>query len=129
MTPMTDLELLKDRMLESENLTDNLQDDDARWLLDWGVDRLRELDPNESSEVAEEKAGALMKFMRGLNRLAGGLPGVDPERLPGLLNDYAAAFGASRAADEAGCHEAASSVSSLSQREALEFLIDWARPA
>jgi len=125
---MVDTEILKDRLLETENLTDNLLDDDASWLLDWGVDGVLQLDQIQSMEIAEERASALMSFMRGLNRLAGGLPGVDAARLPGLLNDYAAAFGASRLAGEGECREAASILSGLSPREALEFLIDWARP-
>jgi hypothetical protein len=126
---MIDSQILIDRMLETENLTDNLDDEDAEWLLDWGVDRVRELGNAESMEAAEEKAGALMKFMRGLNRLAGGLPGVDPADLAGLLEHYAAARGGSREAGEVEFQEAAANLSNLTPREALEYLIDWARPA
>jgi hypothetical protein len=123
---MIDPQILIDRMLENENLTDNLDDEDADWLLDWGADRLRELGDSETMEAAEEKAGALMKFMRGLNRLAGGLPGVDPADLAALLEHYAAALGAHRATGEADLQEAAAHLSNLPPREALEYLIAWA---
>jgi hypothetical protein len=29
-----------DRITETENLTDGLEDDDANWLLDWGIARV-----------------------------------------------------------------------------------------
>ena len=125
---MIDPQILIDRMLENENLTDNLDDQDADWLLDWGADRLRELADSATMEAAEEKAGALMKFMRGLNRLAGALPVVEPADLAGLLEQYAAAFGGSRKASQGDFAQAAAKVASMKPREALQYLINWSRP-
>ena len=126
---MIDPQILIERMLENENLTEDLDDEDADWLLDWGADRLRELSDSETMEAAEEKAGALMKFIRGLNRLAGGLPGVDPADLAALLEHYAMALGSSRAAGQVEIEDAAASISSLTPREALEYLISWCAPS
>jgi len=125
---MIDTQILIERMLETENLTDDLHDDDAEWLLSWGAERMREFGAAESMEAAEERAGALMKFMRGLNRLVGGLPGVDPADLARLPDHYAAAFGASRSAGELEIQDTAEALSWLGHREALEHIIQWARP-
>ena len=43
-----------ERILETENLTDELEDADARWLLDWGIQNLDEV---LSSTQDEETAG------------------------------------------------------------------------
>lgn len=123
---MDDLQTLTDRMLESENLTDNLQDQEAQWLLDWGIAELRRLAGEaENDQVLAEKAGALMKFMRGLNRLAGSLPDADPAELARLLESRFAAYGTSRPAEQAAINDAVTALSALPPRQALEFLIGW----
>jgi hypothetical protein len=123
---MDDLQALTDRMLESENLTDNLQDQEAQWLLDWGITELRRLASEaENDQELSERAGALMKFMRGLNRLVGSLPDADPAELTRLLEARFAAYGTSRAAEQAAIDEAAMALSAMAPQEALEFLIDW----
>jgi hypothetical protein len=66
-----------------------------------------------------------MKFMRGLNRLVGGLPGADGAELERLLESRAAAYGASRSPEPAAIAEAAIALSAMPPREALEFLIGW----
>jgi hypothetical protein len=68
-----DKKLFIERMLESENLTDELEDRDANWLLDWGIGNLDALlsginDP----ESAGLKVNHLMALMRKINRIAGG---------------------------------------------------------
>jgi hypothetical protein len=126
---MIDPQILIDRMLENENLTGNLDDEDADWLLDWGADRLREFGDSETMEAAEKKAGALMKFMRGLDRLAGGLPGVDPTDLAALLEHYTAALGSARVAGQVEIEDAAASISYLTPRQALGYLINWCAPS
>ena len=123
---MEDLQPLIDRMLEIENLTDNLQDEDARWLLDWGTSQLRRLatDTTQDGELTE-RAAALMKFMRGLNRMVGSLPAADPTELTRLLETHSAAYGTSRPAGQAAIDEAVTALSGLPARGALEFLINW----
>jgi hypothetical protein len=123
---LPDPQLYIDRLLEAENLTGDLTDEDAAWLLDWGVQKLKGIAAETSDpDALDEKSGALMKFMRGLNRICGGLPQVDPSGLPALVDSYVVAFGTSRPADEAAAAEAASSLPSLTPRQALEFLIEW----
>jgi hypothetical protein len=125
---MDDLQTLTDRMLESENLTDNLQDQEAQWLLDWGITELRRLASEaENEQELSDRAGALMKFIRGLNRLVGGLPDADPAELARLLESHFAAYGTSRAAEQAAIDEAVIALSALPPREALEFLIGWVK--
>jgi hypothetical protein len=123
---MEDLQPYIDRMLEIENLTDNLQDEEASWLLDWGASQLRRLaaDVEQDGELTE-RAAALMKFMRGLNRLVGSLPSADPTELARLLETRSAAYGSSRPAEQAAIDEAVTALSGLPARGALEFLISW----
>lgn len=123
---MPDPQAYIDRMLENENLTGDLKDEAAGWLLDWGAARLKEMAAETPDpETLSQKAAALMKFMHGLNRLAGHPPRADAAALPPLAESYAAAFGTSRAANQAECTEAAARVSEMAPREALEFLINW----
>ncbi len=59
-----------ERMSEVENLTDGLEDDDASWLLEWGIDQLPViLEKIEDEEVAGEKVHQLMAAMRRLNQI------------------------------------------------------------
>jgi hypothetical protein len=125
---LPDPQLYIDRLLEAENLTGDLIDEDATWLLDWGVQQLKGMAAETSDpEALGQKSGALMKFMRGLNRIGGGLPHLDPAGLPPLAESYALAFGSSRTADEAACAQAAAQLTSLPPRQAMEFLIEWVK--
>jgi hypothetical protein len=61
-----------ERLLEVENLTDELQDRDANWLLDWGIGKLDTLLSDISDpETAGLKVNRLMAVMRKINRIAG----------------------------------------------------------
>ena len=69
-----------DRILESENLTGNLVDADARRLLEWSLAQLpRLLQGSEDTDLANETTNALMKVMRQVNRIASGLPAGTPD--------------------------------------------------
>jgi hypothetical protein len=120
-----------DRILETENLTDELEDSDANWLLNWGIARLDEVlkdatDPN----IAAENVTALMAVIRKINRIVGSLSTKDPQELAAdlaaLRDLQAQAFGPSRiqarALTTAKPDADAARLSRLSSRQALEFL-------
>ena len=113
-----------DRILETENLTDNLEDDAADHLLKWGLGQLdRLLEGIEDEAAAGEKVSALMKVMRGVNRIIGGPPTPAPEKVSELAGFYAQAFGKPSPADKANA--IAAEVSEQSGRAAVVFLLDW----
>ena len=123
---MIDLKILTDRMLETENLTDNLEDDDAKYLLDWGVSQI----PIITSEMvdmehASERVMLLMRAMRTLNRIAGNWPDLEPAYLAELLENYAGAYTVKLPASGADYKSALAAVSEMELRPALEYLIDW----
>src|SRR5262249_5634933 len=60
-----------DRITETENLTDGLEDDDANWLLDWGIAQVDGLVTGiKDEDEAGEKLNQLMSVMRTLNQIA-----------------------------------------------------------
>src|SRR5258708_39606851 len=87
-----------ERITETENLTDGLDDDDATWLLQWGTSRVGGLIAGiADEEAAGEKVNQLMAVMRLLNAIAADRTVKDPASLGddirALRERYAAAFG------------------------------------
>ncbi len=79
-------ERFKERILETENLTDELEDDDANWLIDWGIARLDTvLQGAADEETAGNRVNALMAVMRKINRIAGSYARQSPQDLAGEL--------------------------------------------
>ncbi len=96
-----DLQIFVDRLLETENLTDALDDAEADWLLNWGVGQVARVTQGCADEdQAGEKVNALMSFMRRANRLAARKASRTPqalqEELAALGEIYLQAFGARR---------------------------------
>jgi hypothetical protein len=125
-----DTQRFVDRMLETENLTDELEDADAQRLLDWGFARLESLlDGIEDPEAAGEKVNALMALMRKLNRLAGGAAGGDPQMLAGELARLdelsRALYPDAGPRDPQTCQQAALELSALEPGPALDYLLAW----
>jgi hypothetical protein len=119
-----------ERMLEVENLTDELEDDQANWLLHWGISRLDQvLEGAADADAAGEKANALMAVMRKINRMTGARTTVDPETLgqdfATLSGLFAAAFGKATIVTPAECSLAAARLAKLSHQEAVEYLAAW----
>jgi len=120
-----DVQQAVDRILENENLTNNLEDDDAEFLLTWGTDHARALVPNiADDEQAGEKVNQLMAVMRSLNQIAGSLDAIDPDDLQTFRERYEAAFGAPAAPVDL----AAEKLAALSPREAIEQLLTLVAP-
>ena len=71
-----------ERILETENLTDELEDKEAQLLLDWGLAELGPLLAKiEDPEIAGGKVNQLMAVMRKINRILGALEGRPSDAL------------------------------------------------
>jgi hypothetical protein len=71
-----------DRILETENLTDGLEDNDANWLLDWGINSLPALiGEMEDEDAAGTKVNDLMSVMRKINQNTADRETADPQEI------------------------------------------------
>ena len=119
-----------DRLLETENLTDNLQDNEANILIDWGINQIEPLVRDlDDEEIAGDKVNALMRFMRGINGLVGSLVDISPEGLQDLVERYAQVFGEAHKAEQAEYEAVAASVANMQPQDAVQFLLEWVLPA
>jgi hypothetical protein len=67
-----EIERFVQKILDTENLTDELEDSDASWLLDWGIGQLAVVLQDETdAEAAGAKTNCLMAVMRKMNRIGG----------------------------------------------------------
>jgi len=119
-----------ERMLETENLTDELEDSDANWLLNWGIAHLDKVIMGiTDADAAGDRVNALMAVMRKINRITGTYATSDPQSLTeelAILGDlYEQAFG--KATGDLLCaalvgESGVSRLVNLSTRQALELL-------
>jgi hypothetical protein len=120
--------------LESENLTDSLDDQAADWLLNWGVGQLPTLLANVTTEEeADMHTHALMKTMRQLNKLGGmcregASEGVLPE-ITVFWERYKAAFGTAQAHPPEAYEALANQLMGKSAEYVLPLLVSFAQPA
>lgn len=119
-----------ERMLEIENLTDELEDGQANWLLNWGISRLDQvLLGAADAEAGGDRANALMAVMRKINRMTGARGTADAETLAdefaALSGLFSAAFGKETVVTAAECSLAAARLAKLSPQEAVEYLAAW----
>ncbi len=124
-----DEKIFVSRILENENLTSSLVDDDANWLLNWGTGQVKGLVQGIGNmDVAGETVNALMAVMRKMNRIVGegDWPPVDelvPE-LESLAELSAQAFGTSRAMSTAEWEAVAKQLVQMTPPQALQFLAE-----
>ena len=120
-----------ERMLETENLTDELEDEDANWLLNWGIQRLDEvIEAIEDEEVAGSRVNALMAVVRKINRIAGSYTRKDAQALASDLAELDQLFSAAFLSDSPSGSEkitadqeaAAAALAQMPTRQALETL-------
>ena len=115
-----------DRLLESENLTDQLEDEDANLLLDWGIAKIDGLIEGVADhEAAGEKVNGLMHVMRGLNTLAGDPSGVSAQGLIDLLDRYNLIAVGNISVAEAEHRTLAEQISKAQPGEAIRMLTEW----
>lgn len=74
-----------ENILGNASLGEDLMDDEAQVLLDWGLDlsrlfvqRTGELDDNQALPILDEGLTALRRTMRRVSKLVGNLPHADP---------------------------------------------------
>jgi len=119
-----DLQPFIERILEVENLTDNLEDSQAKRLLDWGIGQLPVLLADLADPIgAAEKTGDLMRVMRSINRLIPDRAALSPDDLSDLAEKAAAAFPKARVSMDAGA--AAAALAGLDAGQALEYLLGF----
>ena len=119
-----------ERILETENLTDELEDDLAQRLLDWGIARLPALLAGiEDVEAGGARVNALMALMRSINRMAPGIPGADPVRLAnelGRLDELARAlYPQALPREPQALLDTALALSALDRGTGFDFLLGW----
>jgi hypothetical protein len=122
-----------ERILETENLTDELVDEEANWLLNWGVGQVKGLIQDiEDVDVAGAKVNALMAVMRRVNRIVGQRDALSVAdltvELGTLVKVYTRAFGHSRRAGVVARTAAANRLLPMTSGQALQFLIEWLAP-
>ena len=126
---MIDPQIFIDRMLEVENLTDNLVDEDAEYLINWGVARLKErLGKIDELPSAGKFTNDLMGFMRLLNQIAGNLETLQPDDLVELGERSKKAFGPSRELAAEDYRKAAGQLKTMKPRQAIDSLIQLLIP-
>lgn len=123
-----DSKLYVDRILENENLTDELEDDDARVLLDWGIRQLeRALAGIEEDNPASARCTALMAVMRKINGLVGGRSRISEEvylrTISGLDASYAETMGQENFKAISVDTTTAKEFSQMPSRAALDYLL------
>ncbi len=120
-----DQQVFIDKILETENLTDNLEDKPADALLKWGTAQVGKLIQGvDDDEAAGAKVNDLMHVMRGLNSLAGNPADVTHEKVADLINSYMTLVGDVNV-DEAERRSIAERVSKMESGEAIRFLTEW----
>ena len=113
-----------DRMLEVENLTDTLEDDDADFLLNWGVAQLKgRLISINDSDAAGKYTNELIGFMRTVNQIAGDLENIQPDKLAQLAEFRQKALGPGQALGAETYGEALDRLGTMTPRQALEYLL------
>ena len=123
---MVDLQIFIDRLLETENLTDYLEDEDADYLIQWGVVQLKKgLLHVEDSSSAGEYTTALMGFIRTLNQLIGNLMDIQPDSLALLKERYQAVFGSAWEPTQEEYLDTISRLEKMTPRQAIDYLLNW----
>ena len=113
-----------ERMLEVENLTDNLEDSQAKRLLDWGIARLPVILDGLTDPInAAEKTGELMRIMRSINRLIPDRQSLTPDDLADLAEKAGAIFRSSL--PNADLAASAAALAGMNANEALDYLIKF----
>ncbi len=125
-----DIQPYIDRIMETENLTGELEDSEANQLLEWGVRRLKDLlESVDDRRTAGERTNALMAVIRKINRIAGSSTKKD---LPVLVEDlrelrqlFVQANGYVQTFPVPDLEAIAGQLQQISTREVIDFLINW----
>jgi hypothetical protein len=125
---------LIEKILETENLTSELEDDNASWLLDWGINRVDEvLDSINDDETAGSKINSLMAVMRQINRITASYAADTPADLADSLIELHSLFikiypGSPAAAIQPETDQIQATIDQIkedSPRQVMEYLGTW----
>jgi hypothetical protein len=119
-------QLAIDRITETENLTDNLDDDTAEWLINWGIESARKLiGSSTDKEVADVTINRIMAIMRKLNKIGANYQNVQLEELSSFTEAYNKAFGTTNHSNEQ-YQAVANEIKPMSSLDMIKSLISFA---
>jgi hypothetical protein len=123
---VVDRQVLIDRLLESENLTDNLEDEDANTLLKWGIAQISPLIKGiKDEDAAGEKVNHLMELMRQVNSIAGNLSTVSEDKIQKLLEQFTETFDKEHDVTDEERKAVAEKLSQMQPGDAVKYLLEW----
>jgi hypothetical protein len=121
-----------DKILETENLTESLEDTEATWLLNWGTRQVGALIAGLDDEAAGRKVSELMAVMRRTGQIISDreakTTGELVEDLALLAKAYLQAFGRVRALGSAERKQVAARIAGQPPRLAIEHLLNRLKP-
>jgi hypothetical protein len=120
-----ELQLFIDRLLESENLTDNLDDEAANTLIKWGINQIDHLVKDKDDEAAGTKVNQLMSLMRAVNSIAGDPSTVSSDSLFKLLDRFAETFDKDHPISENERRTVTQQISRMQPKDAVAYLLKW----
>lgn len=120
-----ELQLFIDRLLESENLTDNLDDEAANALIKWGISQIDQLIKDKDDEAAGNKVNQLMGLMRAVNSVAGDPSTATTQSLFNLLDIFAQTFGKNHMIGNEERKAVVEQISSMEPKDAVDYLLRW----
>ena len=121
-----DRQVLIDRLLESENLTDNLEDEDADTLIKWGIAQISPLvNGIKDEDAAGEKVSDLMALMRQINLIAGNLSTVSEDKIQKLLEQFTQTFDKDLHVSDEERRALVEKISQMQPGEAVKYLLEW----
>ena len=125
-----DPQMAIERITEVENLTDNLEDDDANWLLDWGIGHVPKLIGDiKDEDAAGEKVNDLMAVMRKLNRISANRTAKSVDEMVADIKEfadlYSKAFGEIRKGGANDFKRAAREIAKQQPQEMMKYLMDF----
>ena len=121
-----DRQLFIDKILESENLTDALEDEDADTLLNWGIKQVDALIEGVTDEdAAGERINDLMHMMRGLSAAAGNPSRISHDAIVDLINRFSKIAGDVSNIDEGERKALVERLSKMESGEVIQHLTNW----
>jgi len=119
-------QLLVDRILETENLTSNLDDKDADVLLKWGIAQVDGLIKNVvTEEVAGNKVNQLMMVMREVNELAADPASVTASAIIDLKKQYLQVLGSHEKVNNNEGNAMTRRMANMALHDSLAYILTW----
>ncbi len=124
-----------ERITETENLTDGLEDDDADWLLNWGIKLVPEVlqRAGKDKDAAGNAVNSLMAIIRSINKITSDREFMTADALTtdilALADQYAATFGTTNTLEPEALEKAAAAIHKATPHDAIQHLINLVQPA